>query len=197
MIDSSPISTLLDRLIPDAAVQRRHETVVSAPAALVFDTARTFDLRSILLVRAIFWLRGKILGAKTEGNNWSHVSVEALLGMGWGVLAEEQDRWLIAGAVCRPWLADVAFVPVPPSNFAAYSEPDFVKIIWTLEVEPILESLSRLATETRAVGTDAQAQARFRRYWRHFGIGIIVIRWLLLPAVRRQAERRWRNTNRR
>ena len=36
----------------------------AAPAALVLETARTFDLRSTPLVRAIFWLRARILGAK-------------------------------------------------------------------------------------------------------------------------------------
>ncbi len=30
------------------------------------------------------------------------------------------------------------------------------------------------------------------RYWRFFGAGIVLIRWLLLPALRREAERRAR-----
>ncbi|MGH7681237.1 MAG: hypothetical protein ACRENN_04545 [Candidatus Eiseniibacteriota bacterium] len=34
---------------------------------------------------------------------------------------------------------------------------------------------------------------RFRRYWRQFGAGIVFIRWLLLPAIRRDAERRYRH----
>jgi hypothetical protein len=42
------------------------------------------------------------------------------------------------------------------------------------------------------VGTDCQAKGKFRRYWHRFGIGMAMIRWLLLPAVRREAERRWR-----
>jgi GTP cyclohydrolase II len=67
-----------------------------------------------------------------------------------------------------------------------------VKVLWTLEAEPLHEARSRFATETRAVGTDAQAQAKFRDYWRRFGGGAMVIRWLLLTAVRRTAERRWR-----
>jgi hypothetical protein len=156
-------SPLLDRFIPDAAVQGRHETVVRAPAPLVLETARMFDLRSMLLVRAIFWLRAKILGAKAAATDWSSGFVQELLGMGWGILAEKRNRWFVAGAVCRPWLADVIFTPIPLSHFAAYSEPDQVKIIWTLEVEPLGEARSRFATETRAVATDAQAQAKFRR----------------------------------
>jgi hypothetical protein len=42
------------------------------------------------------------------------------------------------------------------------------------------------------VATDAPARARFRRYWRWARFGIVSIRLLLLPAVRRAAERQWR-----
>ncbi len=38
--------------------------------------------------------------------------------------------------------------------------------------------------------TDDAARKKFRRYWRVFGMGIVLIRWLLLPALRREAERR-------
>jgi len=41
------------------------------------------------------------------------------------------------------------------------------------------------------MATDEQARAKFRRYWRLFGIGIVMIRRLLLPAIRRRAERQW------
>jgi hypothetical protein len=110
--------------------------------------------------------------------------------MGWGVLTEVPGRLFVAGAVCQPWQADVVFTPVTSDRFAAYAEPDRVKIAWTLEAEPLGPALSRFATETRAVATDAQARARFRKYWRLAGIGILAIRWLLVPAVRRQAEAR-------
>jgi hypothetical protein len=45
------------------------------------------------------------------------------------------------------------------------------------------------------VATDAQALRKFRRYWRWARFGIIAIRVLMLPAVRRAAERRWRKAN--
>ena len=188
----SSIAPVLDRFIPDPDVQIRHKIMVRAPAALVLETAQTFDLGSAPLVRAIFWLRGMILGAKAAAPDWSLGFVSVMLRMGWGVLAAESDRWFVAGAVCQPWLADVVMMPIPPDEFAGYSEPDRVKIIWTLEVEPVGEALTRFTTETRAMGTDDQAQAKFRRYVRRFGLGMAMIRWLLLPAIRREADRRWR-----
>jgi hypothetical protein len=36
------------------------------------------------------------------------------------------------------------------------------------------------------------ARCRFRRYRRRARFGIVAIRIVLLPAVRREAERRWR-----
>ena len=50
--------------------------------------------------------------------------------------------------------------------------------------------LAAMATETRAVATDEASRGKFRRYWRFAGPGILLIRKLLLPAVRREAERR-------
>jgi hypothetical protein len=88
----------------------------------------------------------------------------------------------------------VTFHAIPPARFASYDEPEQVKIAWTLEADPIGPALTRFSSETRAVATDAVARARFRRYWRWARFGIVAIRLLLLPAVRREAERRWRAT---
>lgn len=186
------MSPPIERFIPDADMRKRHDIVVRAPAALVLETARRFDILSVPLVRAIFWLRARMLGARTPVRFWSRGLIEEARGIGWELLAEEDDRFIVMGAVCQPWVADVAFTPVPLAEFAAASPPDRVKIVWTLEAEALNETTTRLATETRAVATDAQARAKFRRYWRRFGTGILMIRWLLLPVLRRRAEQRWR-----
>jgi hypothetical protein len=188
------MSSPIDRFIPDADVRKRHEIVIRAPAALVLQTARTFDMLSIPSVSAIFWLRARMLGAKTPVRPWTRGLIEEALGMGWGLLAEENGRFIVVGAVCEPWVADVVFMPIPPAEFAAALPPDRVKIAWTLEAVALGETTTRFATETRAAATDARARAKFRAYWRRFGIGILMIRWLLLPAVRRRAEQRWRAT---
>jgi hypothetical protein len=66
-----------------------------------------------------------------------------------------------------------------------------VKIAWTLEAEPLEPALTRFSHETRAVATDGEARTKFRQYWRWARFGIVSIRLLLLPAIRRAAERRW------
>jgi len=87
---------------------------------------------------------------------------------------------------------DVVFAPIAPDQFAGFSEPGQVKIAWTLEAEPLSPTVTRFATETRAAATSPEARRQFLRYWRKFGIGIVLIRLALLPALRREAERRWR-----
>ena len=94
------------------------------------------------------------------------------------------------GAVTQPWEANVVFRPLPPNDFVAFNEPDYVKIVWTLRADAIDASASIFRTETRAVATDATARAKFRRYWSFLSPGIILIRWLTLKPLKADAERR-------
>jgi hypothetical protein len=89
--------------------------------------------------------------------------MEELPQVGWGVLAEEKGHWFVAGAACQLWLADVVVRPIPSDQFATYAEPGQVKVIWTLEADPLDEARCRFSTETRAVATDDEAKAKFRR----------------------------------
>jgi hypothetical protein len=182
----------IERFVPRPDVRERHEITIRAPAALVYEVAHGFDMQSIRAVRGIIWLRGKILGARRGEERVPRGLVAETLAMGWGRLAEEPGRYYVAGAVCRPWEADVAFTPVAADRFERFAEPDLVKIAWTLETDDVAASVTRFATETRAAATDDVALTKFRRYWNVFGIGIVMIRRRLLPALRRESERRWK-----
>jgi len=155
------------------------------------DVAANFDIQSLALVRAIFWLRAKLMRATPSTPRKPQGLLAETRGMGWGLLLEQPGHLIVCGAACQPWQADSSFTPIPAERFAAYSEPDQVKIAWTLEAESLGPATTRFAHETRAVATDAQARIRFRRYWRWARFGIVSIRLLLLPAVRRASERRW------
>ena len=178
----------LDRFIPEPDVRERHEIVVRAPAPQVFAAAEAFDFQSVPLVRGIIRLRELFLGSKRVERQ-PRPFLQEIAAMGWGTLASETGRLFVGGARCQPWLANVTFTPIPAPEFAAYREPDQVKIAWTLEVEPLSPDSSRLVTETRAVATDGAAGRRFRSYWRWARFGIVAIRWAMLPAIRKRAER--------
>jgi hypothetical protein len=187
---------ILDRFAPSPDAGGRHEITIHAPAELVLEVARNFDIESIGMIRALFWLRGKLLGAQMGPVRQPTGLVSEMLGLGWICLAEEPGHYFVAGAACQPWQANPGFSAIAPERFLTYAEPDQVKIAWTLEAEALGAALTRFATETRVVATDEQARTKFRWYWRKFGIGILMIRRLLLPAVRRQAERQWQATHR-
>jgi hypothetical protein len=94
------------------------------------------------------------------------------------------------GAVTQPWKAKVVFRALPPDEFAAFNDPGYVKIVWTLRADPVDATRSIFRTETRAVATDAEARRKFRRYWSFLSPGIIVIRWISLRPLKADAERR-------
>lgn len=185
------MTAALDPFLPEPDVRERFSVEVRAPAALVMEAARTFDLQSLPLVKLIFRLRERLMGVPATPRV-SQGLVAETRGLGWGTLVDEPDRLLVCGARCQPWLAHVTFRAIPVDEFAGYREPGQVKIGWTLEAEALGPALTRFCHETRVAATDEDSRRRFARYWRWARVGIIGIRLLLLPAIRRRAERRWR-----
>ena len=181
----------LDRILPQPDITERFAIQVRAPAPLVLEVAAGLDLQALPLVRGIFRLREQFMGAAPHPRARQGL-VQDLAGLGWAIRVAEPGRLIVGGAACQPWNPDVVFRPLDPDGFATYTEPDQVKIAWTLESEPLGPELTRFATETRAVATDAATRKKFRRYWRWSRFGIIAIRLLLLPAIRKEAERCFR-----
>jgi len=190
MSNSQP--ALLDRFMLRFDVRGRHEITIHAPAPVVIETARNFRIESVFLVRSLFKMRAAFLRSPVSPPLEGHGLVEQMTRIGWQILAEERDQYLIAGSACRPWLPDPGFTPVGAETFAAFSLPGLVKIAWTLEAIRLGPDRTLFATETRAAATDESARRMFRSYWRKFGAGIVLIRLVLLPALRRQAENNWR-----
>jgi hypothetical protein len=185
-------SPLLDRFMPRYEIHERHETRVAAPVATTYAAARELDLRRSRLVRAIFRGRELLLGSDRATDEGPPGLLAQAVRQGWAVLAETPGREIVLGAVTRPWEANVRFRGLPPERFAAFDEPGFVKIAWTLSAEPRGPAGSTARTETRVVATDPAARERFRRYWAVFSPGIRLIRRRALRLVRADAEQRYR-----
>jgi hypothetical protein len=184
---------LLDRFMPAYEIVERHHVRVAAPAAVTLTAARELDLDASPILRIIVRAREIILGATPDDRQRPRGLLANMQSLGWGVLADIPGREVVVGAVTKPWEANVTFRSVPPDQFAAFSEPGYVKIAWTICADPLGDSTSVFRTETRAIATDANARARFRRYWSFLSPGIIVIRWAMLGPLKREAERRARH----
>jgi hypothetical protein len=146
------------------------------------------DLQQSGVIRAIF--RGRELMLRsTAPPRPRQPLVSELRSLGWGVLEEVPGRQVVLGSVTQPWKADVAFGSVPRAAYADWDTAGYVKIVVTLAVDSLGLRESEFRTETRALATDAESRAKFRRYWAVFSPGILLIRTQALQLVRRDAER--------
>ncbi len=184
------IDPLLDRFMPEFEVAERHAVHVAASPHLTLAAAAEMDLHGSALIRAIFRARELVLGAEPDEATRPKGLLALTRSLGWGVLAEVPGREIVLGAVTQPWKADVVFRALPPDEFEAFREPDYVKIVWNLRADPATPFGSMFRTETRVATTSASARSKFRWYWARFSPGIILIRRLMLPALKADAERR-------
>jgi hypothetical protein len=182
--------SLLDVFMPRYDVAERHHIAVAAPVAATFGAL--MDLEQSQLVRAIFKARELLMGAGVDAGTSGRSLVEVTKELGWAVLAEMPGHEIVMGAVTRPWEPNVVFRGIPTDAFAAFDEPDYVKIVWTLRADPVSPYSSIARSETRAVATDASARRKFRWYWARFSAGIVLIRELSMRLARKEAERRAR-----
>jgi hypothetical protein len=180
---------LLDGFMPTYEVVERHRVTVGAPADVTYRAACDVNLQRSTLINAIFRGRELMMRARPDRTARPRGLLEFAKSIGWGVLAEVPGREIVIGAVTQPWQPDVVFNPLPPDRFASFSEPGYVKIVWTIRVDSSGPSESVARTETRVVATDPDARRRFRRYWSIYSPGILLIRHMLLQLVRADAER--------
>ena len=112
--------------------------------------------------------------------------------MGWGAPIDNPPHLFMAGASCQRWLPDVEFTPRSGPDLRRFSLPNQVKIAWVIEVRPRSPASCTLATETRAAATDSQGRRSSFGMGAGAPFGIVAIRLLLLPAIRRRAQARYR-----
>ncbi|HSL21614.1 MAG TPA: hypothetical protein VK886_08765 [Vicinamibacterales bacterium] len=187
-----PDNPLLDACMPDYEVREVHEVAVNAPAPVTMAAAREVAFADSQVVRALFRLRewpGRLRGMRVAPIQRRPV-LEEVLEIGWRPLAEEPGRRLVMGAVTQPWKQNVVFRGLGSGEFAAFREPDYAKIAWTLEADASGASASVFRTETRVATTDEGARRRFRWYWSLLSPGILLIRREILRLVKTEAERR-------
>ncbi len=191
-VPSDDGSMLLDRFIPSPEVVEHHRVQIAAPADVVMTTAHGLVFLGSRLVRGIFKARAIVLGGEADEQGLPAALIPYMQSIGWVVLAERANREIILGAVTRPWDAAPIFRSLSPCEFAAFREPGYVKIAWTLRADPSGEGESVFHTETRAATTDLETRKRFRHYWSYVAPGVELIRRAMLQPLKKAAELRAR-----
>jgi hypothetical protein len=102
---------------------------------------------------------------------------------GFQILAEDEPREVVVGAIGKVWHLDIPFVHVASIlDFRYFDAPDFIKVAWAIRVDPIGEdeNACRLSIEVRVDATDDDAFSKFRVYFGVIGPASHLIRRSLL-----------------
>ena len=183
------VGSLLDRFMPTYEVEERHQTRVAAPNDVTFAAASEMDIQRVPVVRVLFKGRALFLGGKGDEAERPRTLLAWMQSLGWTVLVHVPGRQVVLGTVMRPWEPDPSPRVVTPEKFAAFCEPEYVKIVSTWAAQPIGPHESWFTIATRVATTDPVARRLFRRYWSLFSPGSLLIRYLGLRLVRDEAER--------
>jgi hypothetical protein len=174
--------------MPKYDVTDRHKISIFAAPEVVMTAASEVRLDESPLIRGIFKGREWIMRSTADPTIRPAGLLTQVKSLGWSVLAYVPGREIVMGAVTKPWVPNPVFRGLPPDEFTAFEEPGYVKIIWTLRADPAADGSSVFRTETRAIATSDDARKKFRRYWAFLSPGIIAIRKIMLPAIKREAE---------
>lgn len=172
-----PASLLIDRYLPEYDVTTVRHRVVEADPETTYDAMLEADLTEMgPLVRALGWLRvaptallERVRGTRSEPTLETLTFADVADVEGWIRLAESPGRELVLGAVGRFWRPAIEWREVDPDAFADFDEPRYAKLALSLSVRPHGEGHTLVSYEARTATTDADAERRFRRYWRLIG----------------------------
>src|SRR5437588_23506 len=151
---------LLDDALPHFDVVERHAREIAAPPARVYAAVRALDFADSPIIRALWRLRS--LG-KERAMSW-----DALLRLGFVIVADDPPREIVLGLLAQPWRLRGEIQHPTAAEWRAYDRADFAKIAWSFSTTASGNSTT-LATETRVRVVDPAALRKFRWYWRAIG----------------------------
>ena len=182
---------LIDEFLPTFDASERHQAVIRASAAQVYEALRTADFGRPLAVRALLALRALpswLKKARRARRVSRQVTLTTLLQNGFVLLAERPAEEVVLGLVGRFWTLTGGLEQTDPQAFRRECRPGLAKAAWNFTFEPA-GPLTRVATETRVQCTDGRSRRRFRAYWLLIRPFSGLLRRLMLRELRRVAER--------
>jgi hypothetical protein len=175
--------------LADPRIHRVDAIAVAAPPDVAWAHARAIDLRDIAIVRVLLELRmiPARLDAWFSGESIARrarLRIDDLIapGSGFTLLAEEPGREIVIGSVGAFWRPDIEWRYVAADELAAFAEPGWGKLAWSLRVEALGRG-SLITCELRVTATDDASWTKLRRYWRVTGPFSLAIRRALLGRL--------------
>jgi hypothetical protein len=181
---------LLDAVLPEYDVSKRHRVSIRASRARVFEELFRYDFGGSRVTRVLMTLRGYGRRTRRAGEGERRTLSESLARFGFTPLGEAPGEELVFGLVGQFWRPSGGLRTVSAAEFAAFREPGFAKAAWNLLCLPTADAgVTELSTETRVVCYGDATRRKFLLYWRVVEQFSGLIRWSLLRGVRRAAER--------
>ncbi len=185
--------SLLDTFLPSFDQHNAYVAVIHASPTQVHTALRTVTTDELPISRLLMMIRalpGRLTTRGRAAGTLPRPVLSLLASRNFAVLADEPDVEIVFGLINQPWKmrGGAAHRIVDGRDFVAFSEPCFTKVAMNFSFLPV-DGGTRVATETRILATDPDTRTRFRRYWRVVRIGSGIIRWDLLRAIKRRAER--------
>ena len=181
----------LDRLIPTPRFLEVDEQDIAAPILQVWQAVRHGDLGRSSLLRALFALRTLPERLRGRAAAAASLRLDAMRSSpqqpGFQVLWDEPPRAVAVGAIGKVWLPDIPFVHTENAEqYAAFDQPDYVKVAWSLTLDATHPERTRLSIEVRVDATDEAAWQKFVHYFRLIGPFSRFIRRSALRSLARE-----------
>ena len=180
---------MLDQLIPTPRLIEVDYVDLAATPERVWQLVRHGDLARSPLIHGLFELRA--LPERLSGKHRpTTLKIDDLRSSpeqpGFQVLVDSAPLAVAVGAIGKVWHGEIPFAHVADAAaYAAFAEPDFVKVAWAIRLTPLGERDTRLELEVRVDATDDAAWLKFEHYFLLIGPGSRFIRRILLSGLAR------------
>jgi hypothetical protein len=179
---------LIDDWLPRYDENEFHAKEIAATPAAVETALRALkpgDLPLTGLLMGLRTLPARLTGRRRQRAP-SRPLLEGVQSMGFVMLDERPGEQMVLGVAGKFWRprGDGVDSLDGPEAFRDYARPGSVRAVWDFVLEPVAGG-TRLSTETRIAGTDADGTRTFRRYWRIVHPGSALIRLEMLRAIAR------------
>ena len=181
----------LDRILPTPRLLEVDSIDLAVPPERAWELLRHGDLGRSAVIRALFSIRtlpGRLTGRQSDAPRLSiDELVSSVARPGFQVLHDEPPREVVVGAIGKVWKPEIPFFHVASAeDFAAFYDPDFVRVAWSLELAALGERDTRVTFELRVDATDEDSWKKFRAYFLVVGPASRFIRRSLLASLARE-----------
>jgi len=190
--DAAGANMLIESFIPYPDAVETHKIDIAASCEVVYQALWTTDLGGSPIIKSLMGLRS-LPGIVTHPNRLRHlprqITLQTIIGRGFGKLAEDPGREVVLGVVGQFWRPAGNILPFSEEMFQGPVQPGFARGVWNFAVQEAGKERTVLSTETRVVCGDAASRLKFRAYWTVVRPFSGLIRVIMLRAVKKACAR--------